>query len=184
MRRAEALSNKNQRRSPKEERHARTIQMTRLYVDAGLTLKEIGLFFGVTHQAVRDRLYRAGVQMRTNRRPPMPPLDECQDEMVRSYLDERVPVYLLAQRFRVTKEEIRRRLLSCGIELRQSGGQRKFPELYNLKLNETIVLAKPASKGRSRQYWYETFYKAARRLGVRFSVKSIDDLNVRVTRVK
>jgi hypothetical protein len=158
--------------------------MTRLYVDAGLTLQEIAVLYGVTRQAVNDRLARAGVQIRTNRRPPLPPLDEGQDEVVRLYLDETVPVYLLAQRFRVTYKEIRRRLLSQGIELRENGRPRKYPELCDLKLNETIVLAKPASKGRHRYNWHETFYKAARGLGVRFSVKSIDDLTVSVTRVK
>lgn len=184
MSHAEALTNKNQRRSPKEERYARISQMTRLYINAGLTLQEIAVLYGVTRQAVSDRLTRAGVQMRTHRRPSVPPLEECQDEMVRLYLDERVPVYLLAQRFRVTNKEIRQLLLNRGIELRQKGRPRKFPELYDLKLNETIILPKPTGNGKCRHNWHETFYSAARRLGVRFSVKSIDDRTIRVTRVK
>lgn len=175
---------KNQRRATKKERQARTLQMTRLYVDARLTLQEIASLYCIAHQTVRDRLIRSGVPIRSNRRPPTPPLDECQDDMVRLYIDERVPVYLLANRFRVSQEEIRERLLRQGLELRPTGHPPKYMELRELKLGETIMLPKPIVGGKGNGRWQEYIYGVARRLGVRFSVKSIDDVTIRVTRVK
>jgi hypothetical protein len=44
-------------------------EMRRLYLDEGMTLKEIGVRFGITRQAVQMRFVKAGISRRSHYSP-------------------------------------------------------------------------------------------------------------------
>ena len=184
MPRAKAAKVKNQRRVTKEERQARTAQMANIYLNAGMTLQEIASLYGITRQAVSVRLAGAGVQMRTRRRI-CEDLDRASEELRRLYVEEFESVQNLADRYRTSVDRVRSRLSELGIALRKGSGP-KYPKLERMKVGETVLIPKPTPKRQTdRKYtWHKKIYSVARRLGVRFSAISVDDLTIKVTRVE
>ncbi len=184
MPRAKAAKLKNQRRATKKERQARTAQMANIYLNGGLTLQEIASLYGITRQAVSFRLAGAGVQMRPRRRI-CEDLDHASEELRRLYVEEFVSIQNLADRYQTSIERVRSRLSELGVTLRKGSGP-KYPKLERMKVGESVLLPKPIPKrATDRKYtWHEKIYSVARRLGVRFSAVSVDDLTIKVTRVE
>lgn len=166
--------------------------MRRLYVDEGLTLREIGVRFGITRQAVHLRFIKAGISRRShyskkfrnvnekrNERIARS-LDERRNELVRLYVDDKVPLSVIAKRIGISHGAIRKYLIACGIEIRSTDSFRTFPELGKLKVGESVLLPRPARKGSP----HLTYYKMARTYKIRVSVRAADERTFRVTRVE
>ena len=174
------------------DREAEIDEMRRLYLDEGLTLKEIGVRFGITRQAVQLRFVKAGIsrrshysqnfrnanEQRSDRIHRL--LDDRRKEIVKMYDDEKVPLSQIADRMGISHGAIRKFLIACGIEIRSTDSFRTFPELGKLKVGESLLLPRPVRKGSP----HLTYYKMAKTYNIRVSVRTFDERTFRVTRIK
>jgi IS30 family transposase len=100
----------------------RFFEMKRLYLDEGLTLREVGERMGVTRQAVHFRLKRAGVMMRGNYTHSQTFEREL---LYRLYVTEGHSTGEVAAKLGVTAHHVTKQLVRNAIE-RRHGGQRVF----------------------------------------------------------
>jgi predicted DNA-binding protein YlxM (UPF0122 family) len=167
-------------------------EMRRLYEDELMSLREIGRVFGVTRQAVQSRFVTAGIPRRSHysirfiefteqrRERAIQLLTANSDDIVRMYADEELTLAKIGKSLDISETRIRDHLVECGVEIRSAGTFRKFPQLGELKVGESILLPKPKSK----RSLYFSFYRMARLFKIRISLKSIDERNFRATRIK
>lgn len=98
-------------------------EFKRLYSEENLTLKEIAERFGVSKQAVHERLARAGVRMRNRGYVPRPTPTERLKEtidvapLVRRYEVDLVSIHKLADEFGISAYAVGRILVSEGVEI-------------------------------------------------------------------
>jgi len=110
------------------------------------------------------------------------------------YVDERLPLRAVASQVGLFHETVRTRLMLTGVRLRPRGGEskpklsatgedrrrrRKYPELATLAVGESVRL--PRSSRRLK--WQTSFYMMAARIGIRVSVRRIDDGSALVIRI-
>lgn len=174
------------------DREAKLAEMRRLYVDEGLTLKEIGVRFGITRQAVHLRFVKAGISRRSHNSQKFIDLnrqrneritrflDDHRSEIVKEYDDEMVPVSVIANRFGISHGVIRKYLIACGVKIRSTDSFRTYPELGKLKIGESLLLPRPGRKCSP----HLTYYRMAKIYKIQVSVRAVDELTFRVKRVK
>lgn len=167
-------------------------EMRRLYTEEGLTLKEIGVRFGITRQAVHLRFVKAGITRRTHYSQKFINanqqriasvaqfLDDHRDDLLRMYNDEMFPLSEIARQIGVSHGAIRRYLIACGVEIRSTDSFRTFPVLGELKVGESVLLPRPARKCSP----HLTYYKMAKTYKIRVSVRTADERTFLVKRVK
>jgi hypothetical protein len=94
------------------------------------------------------------------------------------YRDEKLPAYKIAKKLRVSYKTVVSVLELYGIERRsQSSAIRRFPELDNLKVGESVEVPKGQIKNPHINY-----YCAASVRGIRLSVKTVGPDVLRITR--
>ena len=93
-------------------------ELRRLYEVEGLTLRQIAEHFGVSHQAVHDRLSRMGISMRLRvvRRNSLDP-----DVLHRLYVADGLTIAEVAEKLGLTPYFISRELKHHGIPRRRTG---------------------------------------------------------------
>jgi hypothetical protein len=174
------------------DREAELDEMRRLYLDEGLTLKEIGVRFGITRQAVQLRFVKAGISRRSHYSQNFRNaneqrsdrihrfLNDRRNEIVKMYDGEKVPLSVIVNRIGISHEVIRKYLIACGVEIRSTDSFRAYPELGKLKVGESLLLPRPARKSSP----HLTYYRMAKTLKIRVSVRAADERTFRVTRVE
>ena len=143
-----------------------TAKMIDLYQHERLTLREIGERLQVSKQAVHYRLRTVGLQLRPKKEARQ--LDR--KTVIRMYRDEKLPAYKIAKKLRASYKTVVNVLELYGIERRsQSSAIRRFPELDNLKVGESVEVPKGQIKNPHINY-----YCAASVRGIRLSVKNCE----------
>lgn len=148
-----------------------------LYQREELTLKQIAERYGLTYQRIHQILQSAGVEFRPRNRGPRPPeIDKVTLE--RLYVTERLSAREIGERLGIPAESVRLCMKKHSIPSRPKGGKPLFPELWNLKIGESVILPKgPQKKPHLR------FYQMAKNAGIRVSTRSVDAHHLRVTRL-
>lgn len=95
-------------------------ELRRLYEVDGLTLRQIAKRFGVTHQAVHDRLLRMGVAMRP---PSIRQLSLDHDLLYQLYIVDGLTLAGVAGRLYVTMYVVRRELIRHQIPRRRTSSR-------------------------------------------------------------
>ena len=149
-----------------KENAEKLAEMRRLYENEGLTLARIGEQFGVTRQAVRERLMNAGVVLRRTG----PSEKQYEREILEKlYSEEKLTVSDTAKRLGVSGKHIAKELKRHDIGQRsQNSHLRTVPELFAIKPGETIVIERPAN---ARPV--SGIHAKAKRAGMKVRVKSI-----------
>lgn len=152
-------------------------ELVRLYEVDGLSMLQLARRFGVTRQGIHDRLKRQGICIRPQGRP-RPRIDEL---ALRSlYLDQKLSGREIAIRFNVKQSAVYYWLKAFNIKSRGPGCYRKYPELANLQVGESMTVPRPKKQGRFQHY----FYPMAQKHGIKVSVKTLNGDTVRLTRVE
>lgn len=108
---------------PAEDRRNRNQEIVRLYVEEGLTLREVGACIGMSDVGVLYVLETAGVRRRERWwRPGWPWRDatERTEEITRAYLHERLTLRQVGARFGLSRSCVRLILIRAGVP-RRSG---------------------------------------------------------------
>lgn len=151
-------------------------EIKRLYFAEGIPLQEIGERFGVTKQAVHHALTTAEGRLR-GRRPRVFRFDTS--EIKRLYVEEMLTQKEISQKTGLTVGRVSEALRFENVKLRSLPKQRWLFEYDGLEIGDSIVTAKPNIKG----IWYSVFYQRAQKVGIRVSVRTVDNHKVRVTRI-
>ena len=151
---------------------AATKEMAELY-RKGFTLQQIGDKFGMTREAVRQRLQKAGVARRSNKiEPQIGKIDES--ELRRLYESgESLPE--IGKHFAVSYRVIREALKFYEIPERHRRG--KWANLLrNLKIGESRIVES------NLKHPHLTLHGLARRRGIKISVNKLGENQLRITR--
>ena len=151
-------------------------EMRRLYEKDELTLRQIADRFGITRQAVHQRLTRAGVNMRprSTRRMTLE-----RDLLYDLYVVGGKTIVEVAAAFGVSMSKILTELKRYGIGRRKSGpAPWKYVGVYNLKLQESVIVPRPTSA-----HPHQNLYSTAKRIGIKITVRKVDESRMLVTRV-
>ncbi len=108
-------------RLPREQLTHRNQEIVRLYVEEGLTLREVGARVGLSGEGVRLILKEAGGPVRGVRRPIPPEQLIGSQEIIRLYVEEGLAVRDIRARFGLTGRQV------SGI-LRRAKGSRGRPD--------------------------------------------------------
>ncbi|MDI1242823.1 MAG: hypothetical protein PSX80_12985 [bacterium] len=154
--------------------------IVRMYVDEGLTLREIGEKIAFSRQTVCNVLQDVGVTAdQKGSRPLAEKMVQRKDDMLRMYVDENKSVRQIAKVLNASGATVARSLRSQGVKIRRGGGRVVFPELGKLKVGESLEL--PRVNPNTRQA-YVRYYGMAKIIGIKVSVSVISEDKVRVTR--
>ncbi len=130
------------RRMKKAEQIERLKEMRRLYEVEKMNLREIAARFGVSWQAIHQKLAKVGVPMR-RKSPVKQFLDR--EKLVQLYIEEGLTIGETAKRLKAKCKKVSEELERHGIEKRSIGFfKRKQPELYQLKVGEKAVIQRPS----------------------------------------
>jgi len=146
--------------------------------ETGSTLKEIAVRFNVSKQAVHYRLKAVGVEFRhTGQTAPF--IDR--GTLERLYIDKGLSAQQIADHVGCLIGKVYTSLKRHGIDRRERGlVSRKYPQLRELNVGESIEVPRPQTKWKYQSY----FYPMARSLGIRVSVRTINEQTVKLTRVE
>jgi predicted DNA-binding protein YlxM (UPF0122 family) len=161
----------------KKEQIERLKEMQRLYEVENLTLREIAEHFGVSWQAIHERLVKAGVPMR-QKSPVKRFLDR--ETLVQLYIEESLTIGETAKRLKTDYNKVSQELGRHGIEKRSKGYfKRKHPELYQLNVGEKTIIKRPTVTNP-----YRNLYKKAQKIGIQISIKTINVETLQIYRKK
>jgi transposase len=155
---------------------ASTSELRRLYEIEGLTLQQIADRFGVSRQAVHERLKRNGFNPRSRGTPKQ--LDR--ELVIDLYVKQSLPVLKIAKMLKVTDRTVSRALIRYGVAIRPKGRQPldEYQPFRTLALNESIVAPLPKKKQP-----YVSLYAVCAHAGIRIKVKKQGGGLWKVTRV-
>lgn len=165
-------------------RDSRDREMTRLYVDEGLTLEQIAKRFGMYRQNVHYRLKKLGVERRPaahvagSSRLQAVKLSIEVASLVRKYVVNGKTLIELHRQTGIGRKMLRKILVSEGVDIRPHLGI-PHPEMAKLGLMESIVLDLPRKK-KPHDHCYQT----AAKYGIKVSVRKIMKGVYRVTRIR
>jgi predicted DNA-binding protein YlxM (UPF0122 family) len=149
-----------------------------LYQKQGVTIPEIAKRFGVTKQAVYERLRKAGIRLDSRKRSHYRALDK---KKLKELYEQSIPVEEIARHFRAIPNIIRRELKYHRIPQRKEirGRPNKCPAVKDLKVGESIVVQVP--KGRTPHFGY--LYKPAKKAGMRITIRRLNATTYKLTRL-
>ena len=161
-------------------------EVRRLYVDEDRSTPQIAEEFGVSTQAVHYRLRQAGVERRRTNTRRKETLSEAVkktldlDNIRHLYIDQRLSVKAISKIIGISSAILMKILRSEGIEIRplKSYTRRKYPQIYDLKLAESVVMSLPKVSQP-----YTRLYSTATKAKIRITVKTIGPGLVKVTRL-
>lgn len=129
-------------------------ELRELYWDKGMTLREIGLHYGLSENAVYKRMETLGIPRRSTgpRSKELPSKEELQ----KLYWEEERTLREIGDRYEVSADVIRRRMKFLGINRRAGGGRVREPssaeELRRLYWDERLTMREIGERfGVSRQ---------------------------------
>ncbi|MBX3266435.1 MAG: hypothetical protein KF831_06980 [Acidobacteria bacterium] len=164
-------------RAPELGTSISTEELVRLYLDKGLSCREIAAHLGVSGQAVHYQLKKAGIELRSVGGVAKK-LDV--NKLRRLYLTEKRPLRQIAAELGITTNTIYDHLERHGIPRRSDRAHPvKYPELRKLKVGEHIDLPRPDWKRPQT-----SFYTMAEIIGFRVSCRTINEKTMRVKRIK
>lgn len=105
-------------------RRARDQEVARLYAEEGLTAKEAGTRFGLGPRVVSDVLRRVGVSLTRSITGTPPHLKRRNDEIVRLYVEAKLPLRDVAARVGLSHERVRQILRRRAVMLRRRGAEK------------------------------------------------------------
>lgn len=152
-----------------------------MYQDDWKSCREIGVEFGCSRETARKILLDAGVPVSKEGRTGGRPGYINPEEVQRLYVNEKLPVSEIAVVVNASTATVSKVLRSLGIEILRGGSRQiKYPELWSLKVGESLDLPRIHSATDKRAY--VTYYSMAKNAGIRVSLKTIDTDTIRVTR--
>jgi predicted DNA-binding protein YlxM (UPF0122 family) len=161
----------------KQERAGKLYQMRRLYHEDNWTLRQIGDHYGVSWQAIHERFVRNGILLRPKSRTPQV-IDR--EILVKLYVDEKLSLQEVTRRLKMSYSKLQKDFSKYGIEKRSIGFfRRKYPQMYQLKVGEKITIPRPIVTNP-----YRNLYEKAKNIGIRISIKSINEEKIQITRLE
>ncbi len=161
----------------KAKQAERLKEMQRLYEVEKLPLREIAAHFNVSWQAIHERLVRAGVPLR-QKSPVNRLLDR--ETLVELYIDENLTIGEMARRLKTNYKKVSSELKRHGIEKRLKGFFRlKYHELNLLNAGENVIIKRPLVNQP-----YRSLYGKAQRIGIRISIKSLNEETMQIKRIE
>lgn len=102
------------------------------------------------------------------------------ESLVQLYIEESLSIVETAQRLKTTHAKVSKELKRHGIEKRSSGYfKRKQPELYQLRFGEIAIIQRPLVTNP-----YRNLYEKAKKIGIRISIKSVNDKTFQIKRIR
>jgi hypothetical protein len=151
--------------------------LIRQYKVEKLTLRQLATKYGVTWQAVHDRLTRAGVPMRSRTKPKR---QLNVQRLIRLYCEDGLTAHQIAVRMKTNPGRVYSELESAGIGRHPRGSRPKGRYrsiLRGLQEGESVVVPAPQAK-----YPHSSLHASAKKVGVSISVKKLGR-RMRITRV-
>lgn len=161
----------------KAEQAERLKEMQRLYEVEELRLREIGERFGVSWQAIHERLVRAKIPLR-----PKSLVKRFLDRetLVELYINEDLSVFKTAKRLKTYYKKVLNELKRHEIIKQRRGySRRKYTELNQLEIGENVIIQRPSIKKP-----HLGLYSKAKRIGIRVSIKSVNNETMQVKRIE
>ena len=94
-------------------------------------------------------------------------------------IEENLTIGETAKRLKAKFDKVSKELERHGIEKRSIGYfKRKQPDLYQLEVGEKAVIQRPSVKNP-----YRSLYAKAQKIGIRISIKSVNNETFQITRV-
>lgn len=156
---------------------AQDSELEHLYLNEQLPLAEIASRLGVSKQGVHYRLVRAGVKMRPRSRKHESRIDL--DKLRHLLLDRGLSLPMAAAELGVSRYAVVAAANSLGIHSKKYRC-RVIPALNTLKVGASITFRRRnAITDDCRR-----FYGFAQKLGIKLSIKIVDDLSISVTRIE
>ena len=152
-------------------------ELIRLYNVRKMTLETIGEQFGISRQAVHNRLKRAGVQLR----PRSKRVSKIDGPLLYElYVGQKLSLAEIGKRVGLKSVTIRSLLVKHGLTTGPGWEcQIKYPQIRKFAIGEYLELPRPMT----RYKFYGNYYSMAKVAGIRVSIRSIGNETVRVTRV-
>jgi hypothetical protein len=159
---------------------ATTEKLYRQYA-AGQSLTHLSKKYNVSRQAIHERFRRAGLRLRSPggdfRRRPAVKVNE--QEFTRMFVHQGLTLGQIAQRMNVPTDLLSRCVKRHPQLSKMRRGTALFPQLNTIKVGEYFLVPR-TDRGK---YDYTRFYTLGRRLGIRVSVTTESETEMRVTRV-
>jgi len=146
-----------------------------LYQESKWPVPKIAKHFGVTRQALYERLRKSGVQL-----DPQIRLKRIDPEVLRKTVMATIPLYEAARRLGIGLQTLKREMKLNGITKPSNRVWRqKQPKLYELAKGHSILVRRNDPSFPRRR----SLYAIAERSGFKITVETIDDQHYRVTRI-
>jgi predicted DNA-binding protein YlxM (UPF0122 family) len=159
-------------------------QIIKLYKTSHVSLREIAVQAGLSHEKVRKVLIAAGVPLRSRTQ------NKCEiprEELVRLHFELRLGIMEIAERYGIHRATLLGIMHRHGIEPRRYTrrpviANRKY-SLPELRVGETVEIQLPPRPAGSKSHRVR-FHQMAKGAGIRVSLKTINGgSSLRVTRI-
>jgi predicted DNA-binding protein YlxM (UPF0122 family) len=161
----------------KAEQAERLKEMQRLYEDEELRLREIAERFGVSWQAIHERLVRAKIPLR-----PKSAVKRFLDRetLIELYINENLTIAQTAHKLKIGYKKVSDEIKRHGIVKRpRRYFSRKYTELNLLNNGQNVIIPRPSVKNP-----YLSLYGKAKRIGIQISIKSVNNETFQIKRIK
>ena len=156
-------------------------EIVTMYRDEKKSCREIGVEFGCSRETVRKILLDANVSVSGKGRAGGRPRNLDTEKVRRLYVEDNLPIIEIANKVNAAANTVSNVLKSLGVKILRGGSRQiKYPELWSLKVGESLDLPRIHSATDKRAY--VTYYSMAENAGIKVSLKTIDSDTIRVTR--
>jgi predicted DNA-binding protein YlxM (UPF0122 family) len=162
----------------KDKAAAQAAELTRLFYDEELSLKEIAHSLGISRQCVRARFVRLGIPFVPHRIKKT--VDR--DVFIRLYVTEKKTIDEITKELGISPRVFYHELKRLEIEVRPFASARTrylVPDFSGLEIGDQMIV--PFEPNR-RDFCH--FYKKAKQIDIKISVSRIDKETLLITRVK
>lgn len=162
------------------------VEIRRQYVDEDRSIPQIAEKFGVSMQAIRFRLIQIGVERRrTNTRRKETLWQAVKktldlDNIRHLYIDQHLSVEAISRKIGIPSTILMKIIKSEGIKIRPhtSYVTRKYPQIYALRLGESVVMPLPKTSQPLTR-----LYSTATKAKIKITVKTVAPGLIKVTRL-
>jgi len=158
---------------------ATTEELYRLY-QQGWSLQRVADKYGVSKQAIQYRLSVAACPRRGRGSARVFLNDHIDvDEFERLYIQQGLGLRQIAREMNMAVKVLRAKIKEHPRMRKMKRGSAILPELNRLKIGESFLMPRAARRGAN----YTRYYLSAHRHGIRVSVTSASETEMRITRV-
>lgn len=143
--------------------------------EAGKRPAEIAAHFGVSRQAVQERLNAAGIRVPRQVGRYRKTIDV--EYAKRRYVTEKLSLKQIAMELGVSVNTVEQRLRQAGVKIRSTAPPLRYPDFADLEIGQSVEIPRPQTSQP-----LNTLYRVAKNRGIRVTLQTIDPTTIRITR--